>query len=239
MMNTVKLDSAITDELENQKIGTAVVKNGKKDKKDILKVKLLSDLSKVPSRKTKGSAGLDIYSVESMQIMPKNMTYVSTGIAIECPAGTYAKVSSKSKLAGIYRVTTFGGVIDPDYRGEIIVLLYNFSDEIYFIEAGDPVAQIILEKYNHCNVKVTKHLSETKRNKSAGLLESLKSDEAIRYLRKDHPMNDEDNIEANYANQISHYGELCVDPQPLTKLTTEEVDTFFKNEYGYTKETDI
>ena len=87
---------------------------------------------------------------------------VKTGLAIELPPGTYGRVAPRSSLA-IRGIETGAGVIDRDFRGEVKVLLRNWSDEDLFIYKGDRVAQLVIEKIMEVGVNSVEHLTETVR----------------------------------------------------------------------------
>ena len=112
-----------------------------------LQVKQLSDTGTIPQRATSGSIGYDLY-YDGPDIVIKGGKHVplSTGIAIKCPSGTYARISPRSGLTMKNNITTLAGVIDPDYRGDIKVILHNFGDEDQNIVRNQKIAQLILEK---------------------------------------------------------------------------------------------
>ena len=174
---------------------------------NIIKVQLLYNTSKKPTKKTPQSVGLDIYSSQNMILLPGETSYVSTGISLECPKGTYARITSKAKLAALYKIHAFGGVVDPDYRGEIIVLLNNYSDSIFQIDVGDEIAQIVLEKYADCSVEVVDKLSFTTRGKSAGIIDAMKADEAINFIKNNYKRNLSENQGA--VNTIESQEVIC------------------------------
>jgi len=113
-----------------------------------MEVKLLSNLAKLPRRASAGAAGYDLYSTENVCIYPGKRATISTGIAIRMPEGVYGRVAPRSSLAVKHGICVGAGVIDPDYRGEIKVLLFNHSkNHQYQVNEGDRIAQLILEKY--------------------------------------------------------------------------------------------
>lgn len=124
---------------------------------DVLKFKRLHDDAILPTRNEDGDAGLDIYALEDVEIPPcevnKNFVGVRigraripTGIAVEIPMRYEGKVRSRSGLGFNEDIVCFGGTIDSPYRGELGVLLYNFTDRSYFVRKGDRVAQLIINK---------------------------------------------------------------------------------------------
>jgi dUTP pyrophosphatase len=72
---------------------------------------------------------------------------VPTGIAIRFPPGVYGRIAPRSSLAWRHRLDVGAGVVDPDYTGEIMVLLINNSEDVYIINYGDRVAQLIFERF--------------------------------------------------------------------------------------------
>ena len=71
---------------------------------------------------------------------------MSTGLAIKCPKGTYVRISPQSGITMRQNITTLAGVIDPDYRGEIKVILHNFGSDDQLITSNQKIAQLILEQ---------------------------------------------------------------------------------------------
>lgn len=91
-------------------------------------------------------AGMDLKSCEDYTIDPGNTVFVHTGLSFALPEGTFGGIFARSGLAckqGL-RPANCVGVIDSDYRGEVIVALYNDSSERRFVKAGDRVAQMII-----------------------------------------------------------------------------------------------
>ena len=90
-----------------------------KKKPNTLYVSLNSETAKIPTRATSGSAGLDTYASEGACIPAGGSGLVSAGISIEMPTGVYARIAPRSGLAVKNRIAVGGGVIDPDYDGEV------------------------------------------------------------------------------------------------------------------------
>ena len=109
-----------------------------------VKIKLLHPYAKIPTRKYEGDAGYDLYSVEDKVIPPWEIAEVHTGIAIEIPKGFYAEIHSRSGLRRKGIVPPVG-IIDQGYRGDLRVILYNFTGKAYSIKKGDRIAQLILK----------------------------------------------------------------------------------------------
>ncbi len=132
----------------------------------VLKVKKLSDKATLPQRGSEGSAGLDLYASQPEVILPWAGHLVKTEIAIATPAGTYGRVAPRSGLAVKHQIHVGAGVIDSDYTGEIKVLLINNSNTEFRVAKGDRVAQLIIEKYEHCPIQEVSDLDNTTRGQN-------------------------------------------------------------------------
>lgn len=131
-------------------------------------VKKLNDKAILPKYGTDFAAGADLFALidgESLTIKPGETLFIKTGISLAIPEGyagfIYARsgLSCKKGLAPANKV----GVIDCDYRGEIIVALYNHSNEERVIEQGERIAQIVIEKAEQFEFLETDFLDETDR----------------------------------------------------------------------------
>ena len=111
-----------------------------------------------PTRATEGSVGLDFYSPADYVIPPHNQLMIPTQIKLQIPLGYYGRLASKSGLAILHQLHVGAGVIDPDYTGEIMVLLINTASHVHTINRGDPVTQLILEKVSIPILKEVKAL---------------------------------------------------------------------------------
>lgn len=132
----------------------------------VLEVQCLSDLPnmKPPARQTEGAAGYDIFTPVAFKIPPRSKFLVCTGYAFAIPENVCGLLWSRSGHALRKDVETGAGLIDSDYRGEIMVLLRNLSEtQTAYFEAGDAVAQLLLLPVITTSVKVVEKLSETKR----------------------------------------------------------------------------
>ena len=119
----------------------------------------------VPTYGTPSSAGADLYAVEECEIGAGKTVMVHTGIAMEIPEGFGGFVFARSGLAtkrGLAPANKVG-VIDSDYRGEIMVSLYNQSSETQVIAKGERIAQLVIMPYIAADFIETDHLSETVR----------------------------------------------------------------------------
>ena len=118
----------------------------------------MSPKAVVPTKATKYSIGLDLYSPENYLIHPKRQVLVPIQIRLGIPPGYYGRITSKSGLAMQHQIHVGAGVIDPDYTGEIKVLLINDAKHYYQVNWGDPIAQLILEKASIPILKQVKEL---------------------------------------------------------------------------------
>ena len=116
-----------------------------------------------PTRATEGSVGLDFYSPADYVIPPHNQLLIPTQIKVQIPLGYYGRLASKSSLAILHQLHVGAGVIDPDYTGEIMVLLINTASHVHPIMRGDPIAQLILEKVSIPISREVKELPPTTR----------------------------------------------------------------------------
>ena len=105
-----------------------------------MKVKKLVDHAELPIRGSKHAAGYDIFSAEDKVVKAKDKALISSGISIAVPEGHYGRMAPRSGLAVKKFIDIGAGVIDPDYRGEIMILVFNFSNEDFEVKKGERVA---------------------------------------------------------------------------------------------------
>lgn len=132
-----------------------------------VRFKKLNDKAQMPNYGTQYAAGADLYACmeEPLTIQAGTTAFVHTGIAMEIPAGLVGLVYARSGLAckkGLAPANKVG-VIDSDYRGEIIVALFNHSAEDITIEAGERVAQMVIAPYIYAQYEEADELEETVR----------------------------------------------------------------------------
>ncbi|RDW70825.1 uncharacterized protein DSM5745_08336 [Aspergillus mulundensis] len=128
-----------------------------------LQVKKLTPAARAPTRGSAFAAGYDLYAAKEIVIPAKGKGLVDTGLAVAVPEGTYGRVAPRSGLASKHFIDVGAGVIDADYRGEVKVLLFNFSDVDFTIKEGDRVAQLVLERIFTPEVAVVEELAESVR----------------------------------------------------------------------------
>ncbi|OYD16300.1 deoxyuridine 5'-triphosphate nucleotidohydrolase [candidate division WOR-3 bacterium JGI_Cruoil_03_51_56] len=132
-----------------------------------VRIKLLSPVP-LPKRQTSGSAGFDLTAAQSTIIKARSFATVSTGLAIELPKEIEAQVRPRSGLAAAHGIGILNspGTIDPDYRGEIKVILFNCSEKDFPVRQGDRIAQLVFSRAVLVNLQRVEHLSRTQRGTS-------------------------------------------------------------------------
>lgn len=134
----------------------------------IINIKKTDENAKIPTYGSVYAAGADLYAVihneeNKVEILPGETAFIDTGIVMEISNGyvglVYARsgLSCKQGLAPANKV----GVIDSDYRGNIMVALYNQSNEVRTVSEGDRIAQIIIQPVEQFGFKVKENLSDT------------------------------------------------------------------------------
>lgn len=121
----------------------------------------------LPAYATQQSAGLDLRANldESIVLRPMERRLVPTGLRIALPEGYEAQVRPRSGLALKHGITVLNtpGTIDADYRGEVMVLLINFSQEDFIINDGERIAQLVVARYEQADFLSVEELDETER----------------------------------------------------------------------------
>ncbi len=135
-----------------------------------IELKKLDENAILPSRGSSQAAGYDLYALseEVISIEPHSTVMVGTGLSMAIPDGYFGGVFARSGLASkrSLRPANCVGVIDSDYRGELIVPLHNDSDEIRVIEGHERIAQLIILPYLSVEFDEVEELDETGRGNS-------------------------------------------------------------------------
>jgi len=106
-----------------------------------------SQYAQIPERKTIGSAGYDLFSVDDVKILPLSRMCVSIGLSISLPHGFFGRILPRSSLS-LKCIDIGAGVIDEDYIGIIKVLVINNNPHnVFLIEKGMRIAQLVIERY--------------------------------------------------------------------------------------------
>jgi dUTP pyrophosphatase len=130
-----------------------------------LKVKLLDQDAKLPTKAYPGDAAFDLYSIEAVMLKPGQTVKIRTGIALEIPEGYYGQIADRSSLAKC-GIKVFGGVIDSKYRGEVQVLMSNLDtfERIWQpLPLGARIAQLIILPVPHTAIVEVTELESTER----------------------------------------------------------------------------
>ncbi|MCK4225635.1 dUTP diphosphatase [candidate division WOR-3 bacterium] len=132
-----------------------------------VRIKRLDKTLPIPNYQTEGSSGLDLYAREECIVRPGDFKTIPTGITIEVPEGMEGQVRARSGLAATSGIGVLNspGTIDSDYRGEIKVILFNFSDKDFKVGKGDRIAQLVITSIVKVELKEVENLGETQRNK--------------------------------------------------------------------------
>lgn len=151
----------------------------------VMRVKKLNDGATVPSYGSPSAAGMDLHAnfaeegVNAISIAPGERRLIKTGLSVEIPRGTYARIAPRSGLAYKHGIDVMAGVVDEDYRGDIGVILINLGfrfqqnpvtgrSEIVdntpiIVKHGDRIAQLIIEQYMPCLPVEVESLDDTDR----------------------------------------------------------------------------
>ena len=129
----------------------------------LLSFKRLDPNAVLPTRGSLHAAGLDVYALESLTIPPGQRVLARTGLAVAIPEGYYGRLAPRSGLATKQGLDTLAGVIDADYRGEILCLLYNAGAETIIAAAQSKICQLIIEKIITPEAVWTEDISDTER----------------------------------------------------------------------------
>ena len=123
--------------------------------------------NELPKYQTELSAGLDLMAnlKEAVTIAPLERVLIGTGLQIELPEGYEAQIRPRSGLALKHGISVLNspGTIDADYRGEIKIILINLSDQIFEVNPGDRIAQMVINKYEKISWILASELDTTER----------------------------------------------------------------------------
>jgi dUTP pyrophosphatase len=134
-----------------------------------VKVKRLHPDARLPTYAhptDEGELGADLYSVESLELLPGQIKLVSTGIALEFPRGWEGLIEDRSGLA-LKGVCTLAGVIDSGFRGELRVIVINLGSAAHNIQVGDRIAQMRMTKCHTAVFSFTNDLASSSRGEGA------------------------------------------------------------------------
>lgn len=132
-----------------------------------IRIKKTDDRAIVPTYGSEYSAGADLYALldEKTEILPHTTSFIHTGISLEIPEGYCGLIFARSSMGAKRGLAPANkvGVIDSDYRGEVMVALHNHSDNIATVEPGERVAQLAIVPFLKAEFEVSDELSDTVR----------------------------------------------------------------------------
>lgn len=130
-----------------------------------LKIKPVHPDFKIPTYGTEKAACFDMYAPEDFLVLARSSATLDLGFKVELPPGYFMEVRPRSGMATKYSVTVMNspGTVDEDYRGNVLVCLFNSGPTNYHVKKGDRVGQAMLRRYEHAEFEIAEELSETVR----------------------------------------------------------------------------
>lgn len=128
-----------------------------------LRVKKLSSSAKLPTKGSPQSAGWDLKAAHETVVPARGKAIIATDLSIAVPEGCYGRIAPRSGLSWKKHTDIGAGVIDMDYRGPVGVVIFNHANTDLKVEAGDRVAQLILEKISYADMVEVDSLDDTER----------------------------------------------------------------------------
>ncbi len=128
--------------------------------------KLLTETAQMPFKANRTDAGFDVFADEEVWVFAKQRQTIKTGISLEMPDNMAGLVWPRSGLSVKKGIDVLAGVIDSGYRGEVMVCLYNTSDEDVEIKKGDRIAQIVFQEIPNVSLMLRESLATSSRDKA-------------------------------------------------------------------------
>lgn len=129
----------------------------------VLRFRRLSLAALPPIRASPGAAGYDLCSAVNHAVPPHSRSVIPTDLSFQFPPGCYGRLAPRSGLAAKFFIDVGAGVIDPDFRGNVSVVIFNFSDHCFNISRGDRICQLIVERHCTPDLEETDDLTDTQR----------------------------------------------------------------------------
>lgn len=132
---------------------------------NVLKIKKIHPKAVTPSKATDGSACFDLYCCEEFLLSNGSLIMVKTGLVFEIPEGYHVEICSRSGMAksGII-IPNSPGIVDSDYRGEVMVMLYGlFMGNHEIFQVGSKIAQCKMVENTLTSIEIVNELSDTER----------------------------------------------------------------------------
>ena len=115
----------------------------------------------IPRYAHSGDAGLDLFTIESLELETGERKTMPLGLAVEIPNGYVGLIWDKSGLSHKYGIKSFGGVIDSGYRGEVHIGVINLSDKFFSFEKGHKIGQLLIQKIEQVDFEEVDELSDS------------------------------------------------------------------------------
>ena len=130
-----------------------------------IEIKKLNPKAHIPAYQTEEAAGFDLHAIEALTLNAGERALVKTGLSMALPFGYELQIRPRSGLAFKHGITVLNspGTVDSDYRGEIMVLLINHSNEAFKIEIDERIAQGVVQEVHQASFEIVENLSETSR----------------------------------------------------------------------------
>jgi dUTP pyrophosphatase len=130
-----------------------------------VKIKKLIENAIIPQYQTAKSAGFDLHSIEDYTIQPNERVLIKTGISMAIDDGYELQIRPRSGIAYKHGITVLNspGTVDSDYRGEIMILLINHSNDEFIIQVGERIAQGVINQIVQASFDEVDELNDTDR----------------------------------------------------------------------------
>lgn len=130
-----------------------------------IRIKKLKEEAIIPTSGSKYAAGYDLYATTTEVFLPFQTIKMSTGLAVEIPEGYFGGIFARSGLATKFglRPANCVGVVDSDYRGELIVALHNDTNQEQTVKKGERIGQLVVLPYLPIEFEEVDELDETER----------------------------------------------------------------------------
>jgi len=132
----------------------------------------IGDAFDIPAYQTSGSAGMDLYAnnEQPIKIEPGERQLIKTGIKVAVPEGYEMQIRPRSGLVLKHGITVLNspGTIDSDYRGEVMIILFNSGKTPFYVNKGDRVAQAVFAKYERVKLIEVECIDESETERGAG-----------------------------------------------------------------------
>ena len=130
-----------------------------------VEIKKLSEKAVIPTYQTDEAAGFDFHSIEEVTLQANERRLIKTGLCMALEMGYELQIRPRSGLAYKHGITVLNspGTVDSDYRGEVMVLLINHSNEAFEIKEGERIAQGVIAQVTQASFAEVNTLSDTAR----------------------------------------------------------------------------